>query len=93
MLVAAFVSFMSIVLLMTHLSKPTMRRMVGYKGFVDVVLHGTILYMFFATSTMGLLQAEAAGICFSLYLRAYSWAFGYERLHGFTWVRYAGRFT
>jgi hypothetical protein len=93
MFVAGFVSFMSFVLLLTHLSKPTMRRLVGYKGFVDVLLHGSILYMFFGTSTMGLLQAEAAGICFSLYLRAYSWAFGYERLRGLRWQRYAGRFT
>lgn len=93
MFVAAFVSFISFALLLTHLSQTTMRKLVGYKGFVDIVLHSTILYMFFSTSTMGLLQAEAAGICFSLYLRFYSWAFGYERIHDFRWVRYAGYFT
>lgn len=79
MLVAAFVSFFSFALLLTHLSPSVLRLMVGYKGVVDIMLHGTILWMFFGTSTMGLLQAEAAGICFSLYLRLYSWLFGYER--------------
>ncbi len=93
MFIAAFVSFVSFALLMQHMSPQTMRRLVGYKGYVDVMLHGTILYMFLGTSTMGLLQAEAAGICFSLYLRFYSWAFGYERIRNFKWQRFAGRFT
>jgi hypothetical protein len=94
MLTAAFVSFASFALLLTHMSPQTLRRIVGYKGYVDVILHGTILWMFFGTSTMGLLQAEAAGICFSLYLRFYSWAFGYERLNQhLSWVRYSGAFT
>ncbi len=90
MLVAGFVSFFSFVLLMTHLRPGTLRLLVGYKGVVDVLLHGTILWMFFGTSTMGLLQAEAAGICFSLYLRFYSWAFGYERYVGGRRMRYFG---
>lgn len=93
MFVAMFVSFMGVALLLTHLKPTTMRKLVGYKGFVDVFLHGAILYLFMGTSTMGLLQAEAAGICFSLYLRAYAYAFGYERLHDFKWRRHAGRFT
>lgn len=93
MFLAAFVTFASFAFLMTHLSPAVMRRMVGYKGWIDLALHGTILWMFLGTSTMGLLQAEAAGICFSLYLRLYAYLYGFERLSGFRWVRYAGRFT
>ena len=93
MLLAAFVSFCSFALLMQHLSPSTMRLLVGYKGFVDVVLHLTILYMFFGTSTMGLLQAEAAGICFSLYLRLYHKLWGYERFAGGKRRRFAGLLT
>lgn len=93
MFLAAFISFMSMALLMTHMAPRTMRRLVGYKGWVDVTLHCTILFMFLGTSTMGLLQAEAAGILFSLYLRVYSWAFGFERYSNWKWQRFAGRFT
>ncbi len=93
MLSAAFVSFSSFALLMSHLSPSTMRRLAGYKGFLDVTLHGTIIYMFFGTSTDGLLQAECAGIMFSLWIRLYRYAWGYERRNGVGWIRYAGRFT
>lgn len=72
MILAAFVSFFAFLLVLWHLPNHWMRRLVGHKGWVDLILHGTILWMFLGTSTMGLLQAEAAGICFSLYLRAYA---------------------
>lgn len=92
-LIAALVSFASFMLLISHVSARAMRRLVGYKGWVDVCLHSTILFLFFGTSTDGLLQAEAAGILFSVYLRAYAWIIGYEKLHNGRWVRYAGKFT
>lgn len=95
MLVAAFVSFFSVWLLIRHLPEHIVRRLVGHMGLVDLLLHGTILWLFLGTSTMGLLQAEAAGICFSLYLRFYRWSFGYERWIGSErrWVRFSGQFT
>lgn len=94
-LIAALVSFASFWLLMSHIPAQCMRRLVGYKGWVDVGLHSTILFLFFGTSTDGLLQAEAAGILFSLYLRAYRWACGYEHFDRTAqrWVRYAGHFS
>lgn len=92
-LVAALVSFASFWLLFSHISRPTMRKLVGYKGYVDVCLHSTILILFFGTSTDGLLQAEAAGIMFSIYLRVYSYFAGYEKLVAGRWVRHAGRLT
>ena len=93
MFVAAFVSFFSFYFLLSHLSPRARRRMVGYKGPIDVVLHASVIYLFLGTSTMGLLQAEAAAICFSLYLRGYSYLYGYERIIDGKWVRFAGRWT
>lgn len=93
MIVATFISFFSFWLLVSHISPRIMRRLVGYKGVVDVVMHGTIIWMFLGTSTDGLLQAEAAGILFSLYLRGYHKLFGYERLVNMRWQRYSGMLT
>lgn len=91
----ALVSFAAFMLLLTHVNKRTMRRLVGYKGWTDLVLHSCVLLLFFGTSTEGLIQAEAAAILFSLWLRAYRWACGYEHFDWSRqrWVRVAGRFT
>lgn len=98
MFVAAFVTFTVFLLLIHHLSAQAIRRVFGYALFIDITLHATILYMFIGTSTMGLLQAEAAGILFSLYIRFYRWGWGYERYthwpgRGLCWVRWSGKFT
>ena len=93
MILAAFVSFVSFWLLIRNLPPALMRRLVGYNVWFDVVLHVSILWLFLGTSTMGLLQAEAAGICFSLYLRWYRWAWGYERYERRRWMRYFGHLT
>lgn len=98
MFVAAFVTFTVFLLLLHHMNAKTIRRLFGYPLFIDVPLHVGILMMFLGTSTMGLLQAEAAGIMFSLYIRIYRWGWGFERYEswpgrGLCWVRYGGRFT
>ena len=93
MIVAAFISFIGFLLVIHHMSPRWMRRLVGYKGYSDLLMHGTILWMFLGTSTMGLLQAEAAGIMFSLYLRAYAKLLGYERFTTKGWMRWAGALT
>lgn len=98
MLVAAFVTFFVFFLMLRHLSAQTVRRLFGYALWLDLCVHGTILIMFLGTSTMGLLQAEAAGILFTLYIRFYRWGWGYERYEswpgrGLCWVRYPGVFT
>ena len=92
-LVAALVSFFSVWLLLAHVSPAARRRIVGYAGWADVIVHSTVIVAFLGTSTLGLLQAEAAAILWSLWLRTYRWAFGYERLEGWKWVRFTGRFT
>lgn len=92
MFVAMFITFFSFALLLSHLSSSTVRKIVGYKGIVDVLLHATVIWLFMGTM-QGLLQAEAAAICFSLYLRGYHWALGYERIVNGRWQRYAGKFT
>lgn len=90
---AAVISFAGMLLIIHHLSPQWMRRLVGYKGIVDVLLHGSILYMFFGTSTLGLLQAELCGIMFSIYLRCYRRAFGFEKFTRRGWIRYTGVLT
>ena len=88
-----FVTFFAVWMLTTHLPSHWMRRIVGYCGWVDLILHGSILMLFLGTSTIGLLQAEAAGICFSLYLRGYRKLNGFERMSTKGWIRYAGVWT
>lgn len=92
-ILAGFISFASIALLMTHFSPRAMRRVAGYAMLIDITLHGAILWVFLGTSTMGLLQAEAAGILFSVGLRTYRWAFGYERLIRCRWISFDGALT
>lgn len=92
-LAAALISFFSIWLISRHLSPQTMRRIVGYPLWIDLVLHGSILYVFMGTSTLGLLQAELSGLMISCYLRGYRAYCGYERFESFRWVRYAGKWT
>lgn len=89
---AALVTFIGCMLMLSHLGQTKMRRIVGYKGYADCVLHGSILLLFIGTSTMGLLQAEAAGICISIYLRLYSKFIGFERFNRKTkrWERTFG---
>jgi len=95
MFAEALVSFAAFALLLSHLSARAMRRLVGYKGYFDVILHFSVMYLFFNTSTEGLIQAEAAAILFSCYLRVYPGMFGWERYNWaeHRWQRFAGRFT
>ena len=93
-LLAALISFGSFALIFTHVrDQKYVRRAMGYAMWIDIVMHGTIMWMFFGTSTLGLIQAEAAGILFSLSFRLYRWLFGYERLTWNGWVRYSGVLT
>lgn len=87
---SALISFFSIALLLSHLSPTAMRRIAGYAGWVDLILHGTVILLFMGTSTHGLIQAEASAILFSLFLRGYRWYYGYERLRWDGWYRWPG---
>lgn len=92
LLAEALISFTAFYLLLSHLSGRVLRRMVGYVGITDTLLHGSVLYLFFQTSTDGLIQAEAAAIMFSLFLRGYRYAKGWERydVKQMRWRRFAG---
>lgn len=96
MLASALVTFVSLWLLIQHIPAGRMRRVVGYMGWFDLLLHGTIIILFVGTFS-GLMQAEAAGIMISLYLRVYRWSFGFERVERYQgkrqWMRYPGKFT
>lgn len=91
--IAALISFVSIMILASHMSPQARRRLVGYCGWVDLCLHGTIIWLFVGTSTLGLMQAEASAILISITLRAYRWSKGYERIKNGKWTRYAGAWT
>ena len=92
MLAAAFVTFVSFWILTKHLKPQTMRRIVGYKGAFDVCLHASVIMLFHGTFS-GLMQAECAAICMSLYLLSYRKLWGYERRVNGKWMRYAGSMT
>ena len=90
---ASLITFIGALLLLSYLPPQSMRRLVGqYRMYVDVILHVGIIAMFLGTSTAGLLQAEAAGIGISLYLRYYARFKGLERREERdgqrVWVRY-----
>lgn len=95
LLAEALVSFAAFFLLLNHLSSRTLRRMVGRIGVTDCILHGSVLYLFFNTSTEGLIQAEAAAVMFSVYLRGYRYFRGYELWDWSQrrWRRFAGKFS
>jgi hypothetical protein len=88
---AALISFVGMMLIVHHVPPKWFRRIVGYKGWADIILHGTIIYLFFGTSTLGLMQAELAGIFFSVYLRGYAYFAGYERRVNGMWMRFGGK--
>lgn len=90
---ASLVTFIGALLMLNYMPSQGMRRLVGqYRLYADLCLHGTIIFLFLGTSTMGLLQAEAAGIGISLYLRWYARFKGLERREKrdgrMRWVRY-----
>lgn len=78
MFTAAFVTFISITLLMLNLPPHWMRRAAGYKFLVDLTVFIAIAVYFASASTDGRFQIMAAGILFSLWIRGYRWLFGYE---------------
>ncbi len=77
---AAIITFLAFVLLSTHLTRISMRKLVGYALPIDIIVHASVLIMFMGGSTLGLLQAELSAIFFSLAIRGYRWAYGYMRL-------------
>ncbi|PJK03924.1 hypothetical protein CO612_07340 [Lysobacteraceae bacterium NML71-0210] len=87
---AAVISFLSVVLLSAHLKPHIRRRIVGYAGVLDLCVHGGVIWLFFGSSTIGLLQAELAAIFFTIYVRGYRWLRGYERLTPHGWRYYPG---
>ena len=92
-LMAGFISFAGIILLMSHLEPQTRRRMCGqYRGRLDLLVHVTIIVLFHGTFT-GLIQAEFAGIMFSIYLRFYAYAYGYEFKRDGVWMLMPGNWS
>ncbi len=92
MFASAFVTFCAMWVLTKHLEAQTMRRLVGYKKYLDVCLHIGVIVLFHGTFS-GLMQAECAAIMCSLYLMGYAKYVGYERRVNGRWMRFDGSFT
>lgn len=90
---AALITFFAMFCITWHLSRATCQRIAGYALLVDLLIHGSVLYVFLGTSTLGLMQAELSAIFFTFALRGYRFAFGYQRVAGGRWVLYPGAFA
>lgn len=87
---AALISFFGVFLLSWHLPRNVMQRIAGHALLADIVLHGSVIFLFMGTSTLGLMQAELSAIFFTIALRAYRYVRGYQRFERMRWVTYAG---
>lgn len=96
-LAAALITFFAFLALSLHLSRDALRRIAGYAGWIDLIIHTSVFVLFMGTSTLGLLQAELSALMFTFALRTYRWAFGYSRLRRhkltFRWVTTRGYFA
>lgn len=96
-LAAALITFFAFLALSLHLSRDALRRVAGYALPIDIIIHTSVIFLFFGTSTLGLLQAELSALMFTFALRTYRWAFGYSvlRRHKLTlrWVTTRGHFA
>ncbi len=89
-------TFAAFFVLMGHLSARTRRRLLGYKGWVDIVMHGACGFLLVTTGAFSsMIVLEVAALMFSGYLYMARWLFGYERFDAreSRWRRYAGKFT
>lgn len=89
-LAAALITFFGFALLCTHLSRESMQRIAGYAMWFDIVVHGSVIYLFMGTSTLGLMQAELSAIMFTVALRSYRYLRGFQRFERMRWVTYSG---
>ena len=87
---AALITFFAMFAMTWHLSRSTCQRIAGYALLVDITVHGTVLWLFLGKSTLGLMQAELSAIFVTLAIRGYRYLYGYQRLHGTTWMLYPG---
>ncbi len=85
----ALITFTGIYVLTGHMKEQTKRRVAGHIGLVDVCVHVLIIVLFHRTFE-GLMQAEAAGIMVSIYVRTWKKWFGYERRVNGRWMRWYG---
>lgn len=87
-------TFAAFWVLIRHLAPRTRLRLLGYKGWVDLAMHGSCMFLLISTGAFStLIVVEVAALMFSSYLFAARWAFGYERFSGGKWRRYAGKLT
>lgn len=91
--IAAFITFLSFWIVLHFMKPKIVRRIMGTRPWLDLILHGGVIILFLGAPTM-LIQAELSAILFSLAITIYRKLNGYEKLHRrgikLVWVRYAG---
>lgn len=91
-MVNGIVMFISLLFLASWLPAHYKRRLVGFGFFTDVGVH-VVLQSLFGGDGDGRIAMLFAGVLFNVAMHAYRWAFGYEKLSNFEWVRYPGAMT
>jgi hypothetical protein len=91
--IAGFITFLSFWIVLHFMPPRLVRRIMGTRPWLDLVLHGGVIVLFLGAPTM-LIQAELSAIMFSLAITIYRKLFGYEKLQRsglkLRWMRYAG---
>lgn len=96
MLGTSIAMFLAVVLLVTHVPRQTMRRIVGYSLLVDVGVLAVMLLLFSGT---GAERLGAIGMTLGITaaLHTYRFVFGYEKLERrglrYVWVLHPSRFA
>lgn len=91
--IAGFITFVSFWIVLHFMPPRIVRRIMGTRPWLDLILHAGVIILFLGAPTM-LIQAELSAIMFSLAITIYRKLNGYEKLHRrgirLVWVRYAG---
>lgn len=85
----ALAMYIAFLFLATWFPAKYKRRAVGYGLITDISVH-VVLQSMFGGDANGRAGLLLAGVLINVTLHAYRRFFGYEKLSGFRWVRYAG---
>lgn len=87
--IAGFITFLSFWIVLHFMPPRVVRRIMGTRPWLDILLHGGVIVLFIGAPTM-LIQAELSAIMFSLAITIYRKLNGYEKLTLRGWKRYSG---
>jgi hypothetical protein len=84
LLIGAAIVFAFFVFIFHNASAYRLTQIVGYVWIPDVLMHGTVVYMFIGNG-FALMCAELAAVCMSVYMRGVRRAIGLRRLERRGW--------